>query len=63
MIGMPRYDLMISNGTLKEWRPYKPPRRPLVEHIGITGVQLSMIITFAVTVTATLILFIRWWMV
>lgn len=60
---MPRYDLMIYTGALKEYKPYKHKRMPLVEYIGITGIDLAIFITFLVTVISCLILFVRWWLV
>lgn len=60
---MPRYDLMMHTGVIREYKPYKPPRRPLVEHIGITGVELTLIVSSVVVTTAFLILFFGWWIV
>ena len=60
---MPRYDLMIHTGALKEYKPYKRKRQPLVEYIGITGIDLAIVITFLVSVISCLILFVRWWLV
>lgn len=58
---MPRYDLMIYTGTLKEYQPYKPKHRTLCEVLGISGIDLAIIITFLICVTTFLILFVRWW--
>lgn len=58
---MPRYDLMTYTGALKEYKPYKPKRRPLVEYIGITGIDLAIFVFFVVNVTLFVMTVIRWW--
>lgn len=58
---MPRYNLMVYTGAIKEYKPYKRRRRHLVDYIGITGVDLAIIICFIVSVTLFIIALIRWW--
>lgn len=60
---MPRYDLITYTGVLREYKPYKHKRLPLVEYIGITGIDLAIIVMSLVCVTAFFIMFVRWWLV
>ena len=60
---MSRFDLIAYTGVLREYKPYKPPRRPLVEHIGISSFDLTIIICFILSVSLFGIMFVRWWLV
>ena len=69
---MTRFDLIQYSGAIQEYKPYKRKRstckpyykrhlRPLVETIGISGIDLSIAITSIITVTLFVITIVRWW--
>ena len=59
---MPRYDyLMLYTGVVKEYKSRKRRRWHIVDYIGITGIDLAIIICFFVSVTLFIIALIRWW--
>lgn len=60
---MKRMDLMMYSGVMLEYRPRKPKHRTMYEVLGISGVELAMMICFVTLTAVFLVMFIGWWFV